>query len=64
MASKLKQPTFDTERLRLRPFRKGDLRVLHTLYSDADNLRYYVRPPSPKFWTNNRLRPGTIIKHQ
>src|SRR5437868_5807979 len=47
MASKRKQPTFETERLRLRPFRKGDLRVLHTLYSDADNLRYYVRPPSP-----------------
>ena len=40
-----KHPTFVTERLRLRPFRNSDLKVLHELYSDADNLRYWSAPP-------------------
>ena len=40
-----KQPTFVTERLRLRPFRPSDLEVLHALYSDADNLRYWSFSP-------------------
>jgi len=40
-----KHPTLVTERLRLRPFRSSDLEVLHALYSDADNLRYWSAPP-------------------
>jgi ribosomal-protein-alanine N-acetyltransferase len=42
-----KQPTFLTKRLRLRPFRSSDLKALHELYGDPDNLLYYARPPSP-----------------
>jgi ribosomal-protein-alanine N-acetyltransferase len=41
-----KQPTFATERLRVRPFRRTDLKALHALYSDADNLRYWSVPAS------------------
>ena len=47
MASKLKQPTFETERLRLRPFRTSDAKALHALYGDAENLRYWGTDPSP-----------------
>ena len=47
MASKLKQPTFETERLRLRPFRTSDAKALHALYGDGDNLRYWGTDPSP-----------------
>ena len=40
-----KHPIFVTERLRLRPFRGSDLKVLHALYGDADvapeTRRYY-----------------------
>ena len=39
-----KQPIFFTERLRLRPFGASDLKVMHALYSDADNLRYWSAP--------------------
>src|SRR5262245_2379278 len=41
----MKHPTFVTERLRMRAFRASDLEVLHALYSDADNLRYWSVPP-------------------
>jgi ribosomal-protein-alanine N-acetyltransferase len=34
-------PTIETERLRLRAFRAGDLKALHALYNDSDNLRYW-----------------------
>jgi [ribosomal protein S5]-alanine N-acetyltransferase len=47
MASKLKQPTFETDRLRLRPFRANDAKALHALYGDAENLRYWGTDPSP-----------------
>ena len=47
MASKLRQPTFETERLRLRPFRKSDAKALHALYGDVDNLRCWGVDPSP-----------------
>ena len=47
MARKLKQPTFETERLRLRPFRTSDAKALHALYGDVDNLRYWGVDPSP-----------------
>ena len=40
-------PTFETKRLRLRAFRAGDLKALHALYGDADNLRYWGVDPSP-----------------
>jgi ribosomal-protein-alanine N-acetyltransferase len=46
MASKLKQHTFETERLRLRPFRPSDAKALHALYGDVDNLRYWAVDPS------------------
>lgn len=42
-----KQPTFLTKRLRLRPFRAGDLKAMHALYGDADNLGYWSVEPSP-----------------
>jgi len=41
-----KQPTFLTGRLRLRPFRASDLKALHALYSDVDNLRFWGTDPS------------------
>ncbi len=43
----MKQPVFVTERLRIRPFRNTDLAVLHALYGDAANLRYWGVDPSP-----------------
>ncbi|MFI4999335.1 MAG: GNAT family N-acetyltransferase [Reyranellales bacterium] len=36
-----KQPKFDTGRLSLRPYRESDLKALHVLYADAENLRYW-----------------------
>ena len=49
MATKTKKrrktvPAFETRRLRVRPWRKSDLAALHTLYSDAENLRYWNVP--------------------
>ena len=41
-----KQPAFLTRRLSLRPFRASDLKALHALYGDADNLRYWGTDPS------------------
>ena len=35
-----KFPVLKTPRLRLRPWRKTDLTVLHRLYGDAGNLRW------------------------
>lgn len=47
MATKPKTvPILETDRLRLRPFRAGDLKALHALYADADNLRYWGLSPS------------------
>jgi [ribosomal protein S5]-alanine N-acetyltransferase len=42
-----KQPTIETKRLRLRPWRKSDLTAMHRLYSDAENLRYWSTEASP-----------------
>lgn len=50
-----KQPVFVTERLRLRPFRDGDLKVLHALYGDADNLRYWGVSPNPNLAVTRRM---------
>ena len=55
MASKLRQPTFDTERLRLRPFRKSDAKALHALYGDAGNLRYWGVDPSPDLASTRKV---------
>jgi [ribosomal protein S5]-alanine N-acetyltransferase len=50
-----KQPTFVTERLRVRPFRRTDLKALHTLYSDADNLRYWSVPASANLESTRKI---------
>jgi ribosomal-protein-alanine N-acetyltransferase len=50
-----KQPTFDTKRLRLRPFRPADLKALHALYGDAENLRYWGVDPSPDLASTRRM---------
>ena len=49
-----KQPTFATKRLRLRPFRGIDLKAMHALYGDADNLRYWSVPASPDLAATRR----------
>jgi len=47
MATKPKTvPILETDRVRLRPFRASDLKALHALYADADNLRYWGVDPS------------------
>src|SRR5262245_65935612 len=52
-----KHPSFVTDRLRLRPFRAKDLEVLHALYSDTDNLRYWpVLPYAHLGQTRRALR--------
>jgi ribosomal-protein-alanine N-acetyltransferase len=50
-----RQPIFLTERLRLRAFRNTDIAVLHGLYGDAENLRYWGVDPSPNLGTTRRL---------
>jgi [ribosomal protein S5]-alanine N-acetyltransferase len=63
MASKLKQPTFETERLRLRPFRKSDAKALHALYGDLDNLRYWGTDPSPDLASTRKMLRWHISFH-
>ena len=63
MASKLKQPTFETERLRLRPFRKSDAKALHALYGDVDNLRYWGTDPSPDLASTRKMLRWHISFH-
>jgi ribosomal-protein-alanine N-acetyltransferase len=63
MASKLKQPTFETERLRLRPFRASDATVLHALYGDAENLRHWSTDPSPDLDSTRRMLRWHISFH-
>ncbi|CAN5739198.1 GNAT family N-acetyltransferase [soil metagenome] len=50
-----KQPVLQTKRLRLRAFRPGDLKIMHALYGDADNLRYWSTPPSPDLLATRRM---------
>src|SRR5882757_1437316 len=50
-----KQPIFVTERLRLRPFRASDLDVMHALYGDADNLRYWSVPANANLGVTRRM---------
>jgi ribosomal-protein-alanine N-acetyltransferase len=48
------QPTFDTKRLKVRPYKKSDLEDLHALYSDADNLRYWSTPANASIEVTRR----------
>jgi len=50
-----KQPILGTERLRLRPFRASDLNVMHALYGDADNLRYWSVPANANLGVTRRM---------
>ena len=64
MASRRKKPpTLETERLRLRAFRPGDAKALHTLYGDADNLRYWGTDPSPSLDSTRRMLRWHISYH-
>jgi RimJ/RimL family protein N-acetyltransferase len=63
MASKLKQPTFETERLRLRPFRKSDATALHSLYVNVENLRYWGTDPSPDLASTRKMLRWHISFH-
>ena len=63
-----KQPILATKRLRLRPFRGSDVKAMHDLYGDADNLRYWSTPPSPSLEATRRMmrwhvsyRPGNYV---
>jgi ribosomal-protein-alanine N-acetyltransferase len=63
MASRLRQPTFETERLRLRPFRKSDAKALHALYGDVDNLRYWGTDPSPDLASTRKMLAWHLSFH-
>src|SRR5262245_30322460 len=63
-----KQPSFDTKRLRLRPFRTADIQAMHALYGDSDNLRYWSTPASTGLEATRRMmrwhlvyRPGSYV---
>ena len=56
-------PTIETERLRLRRFRASDLKALHALYGDADNLRYWGADPSPSLDQTRRMLRWHIAYH-
>jgi ribosomal-protein-alanine N-acetyltransferase len=64
MAKKPKTgPILETERLRLRPFRAGDLKTLHALYGDAENLKYWGTDPSPSLEETRRMMRWHIAYH-
>src|SRR5215475_10809919 len=48
-------PVLETERLRLRPFRASDLKALHALYGDAENLRYWGVDPTGSLDETRRM---------
>ncbi len=52
-----KQPTFDTKRLRVRPYRPSDLKPLHALYGDPANLRYWGVGPSRDIGDTRKMLP-------
>src|SRR5437762_318657 len=58
-----KQPALLTKRLRLRPFRGGDLTVLHALYGDPDNLRYWGVSPNPDLAATRRMLRWHLAFH-
>src|SRR5262245_61626122 len=56
MALKAKTaPTIEAERIRLRAFRASELKALHALYANADNLRYWGVDPSPSLDATRRM---------
>ena len=64
MAKKPKTaPTLETDRLRLRPFRPADLKALHALYGDPENLRYWGVDPSPSLDETRRMLRWHIAYH-
>ena len=56
-------PIIETERLRLRAFRPADLKALHALYADAENLRYWGTDPSPSIDETQRMLRWHIAYH-
>jgi ribosomal-protein-alanine N-acetyltransferase len=56
-------PVLETGRLRLRPFRAGDLKALHALYADAENLRYWGTDPSPSLAETKRMMRWHVAYH-
>ena len=56
-------PVLETERLRLRPFRAGDLEALHALYGNAGNLRYWGVDPSGSLDETRRMLRWHIAYH-
>jgi RimJ/RimL family protein N-acetyltransferase len=56
-------PILETERLRLRPFKSGDLKAMHALYSDAENLRYWGTDPSPTLDESRKAMRWHIAYH-
>ena len=50
-----KQPALESERLRLRPFRPSDLKTMHALYGDSENLRWWGVSPSPTLDTTRKM---------
>ena len=64
MARALKTaPILETERLRLRPFKASDLKALHALYSDAENLRFWGTDPSPSLDETRRALRWHVAYH-
>jgi RimJ/RimL family protein N-acetyltransferase len=39
-------PILQAERIRLRPFRAGDAKAMHEIYSDGEHMRYWSVPPT------------------
>ena len=56
-----KQPVLETKRLRLRQFRTGDLKAMHALYGDADNLRYWNTPASANLAATRRAMRWHLV---
>jgi ribosomal-protein-alanine N-acetyltransferase len=48
-------PILQTDRLRLRPFRASDLKAVHALYGDGENLRYWGVEPSPSLDSTRKM---------
>ncbi len=58
-----KAPVLDSRRIRLRPFRAGDLKALHALYGNAENLRYWGTDHSPSLDATRRMMRWHVAYH-
>jgi len=56
-------PVLETDRLRVRPFRGGDLKALHALYGDAENLRYWGTDPTGSLDETRRMLRWHVAYH-